>query len=295
MYAFIVNRIAGGGKGKRIWKKVEKQLQKLNVRYHVYFTERKKEATDVARMIVKEGRVEAVVVVGGDGTVHEVVNGLVGTDLPLSVIPAGSGNDYARALDIPKNYRKAIEQILAKKKRTIDVGKVNGKYCLTVIGTGFDGSVARKVEESRLKKWLNTFRLGKLIYAFVVPRVLFSYEKQDVSIVVDGQKTYIRGVWMIAVANVSCYAGGMKICPNAKEDDGYFDVCIVKGMSKFTFFKTFPLVFFGKHTHHRDVMLLSGKKVTIRSEKPLLVHGDGEAIGQTPITVEIIPRALAIC
>ncbi|MBB6449105.1 YegS/Rv2252/BmrU family lipid kinase [Geomicrobium halophilum] len=290
MYYFIVNKVSGNGKACAIWSEVRKVLETREIDYEVFFTAQPKHAT----AIVKNLKKGAVIVIGGDGTVHEVINGLVGFDIPLGIIPAGSGNDFARALKIPKDYREALDRILRGKSKAVDIGRIGGEYCVTVIGVGFDGQVAQIVNDSKHKKWLNVFRLRKLQYIISVFKVLFGFKPVDMTISVDHQEIVMKNVWLIAVANFPYYAGGMVICPNAKGSDGLLELCIVHGMSKLQFVRVFPSVFKGNHISHPSIKMLSGKQIEIDSTPAMVVHGDGEIIGQTPIKINIEENALHV-
>jgi diacylglycerol kinase (ATP) len=293
MYYFIVNKISGNGKGLKVWKKVEKLLQEKRVNYQVRFTERPKHAVEIARELSSE-KCYAVVAVGGDGTVHDVANGLIDSNIPLGVIPAGSGNDFARALDIPTDYKKALERILTGKQRKIDIGKIGKEYFITITGIGFDGKVAEVNNASKYKNWLNFIRLGDLSYGFSFLHVLLKYRPVNIQLKVDGKNLAFFNVWLIAIANISNYGGGIRICPAACYNDGLFDICIVHSMTKWGLLRTFPKAYKGKHIFHPGITMLKGKQVEVISELPVIVQGDGEILTKTPVNVTIQRDALLI-
>ena len=142
MYCFIVNKVSGNGRALKIWNKIEKKLMKKNVLYCVQFTEKPKHATFIVQELINEKSNCIIVVVGGDGTIHEVLNGLIGSNIPLGIIPAGSGNDFSRGLGISLEHDKALDRILNGEFKIIDIGIVNSTYFCTVAGIGFDGEVA---------------------------------------------------------------------------------------------------------------------------------------------------------
>ncbi|MGG1481884.1 diacylglycerol kinase family protein [Bacillus smithii] len=293
MYYFIVNKISGNGKGRKVWKKIEKLLQEKQIHYQVRFTERPKHAVEIVKEISSETGL-TVVAVGGDGTIHDVANGLIDSDIPLGIIPAGSGNDLARALQIPMNYQKALERILIGEQRKMDVGRIGNEYCITVTGIGFDGKVAEANNSSKYKKWLNTFRLGNLSYGLSFLHVLFQYRPVNVQLKVDEKNFSFFNVWFIAIANTPSYGGGIKICPEACYNDGLFDICIVHDLSKWELLRTFPKAFVGKHVLHPSVTMLRGKQVDVASDWPVIVQGDGELLAKTPVQVTIERDALRI-
>lgn len=294
MYYFIVNKVSGNGKGYKTWKKIEKILEKKQVNYEVFFSERPKHATEIARNLVQDKRTKIVVAVGGDGTIHDVANGLAGSAVPLGCIPAGSGNDFARGLQISIDYEEALEKILTGEQRKIDIATIGGQCCMTVVGIGFDGQVAKTTNESMYKKWLNWLGLGSLTYVFSLVEVMRCYKPVTIMLHIDGKKQEFTNVWLIAVANCPYYGGGMKICPDARCDDGLLDLCIVHDISKWELLRVFPRVYKGKHILHPSVTMLKGKHVEVLPESPLLIHGDGEVIGETPITVSVEQNFLHI-
>ncbi|WP_419146679.1 diacylglycerol/lipid kinase family protein [Priestia endophytica] len=294
MYCFIVNKVSGNGRSLKVWYQIEKKLQERNVYYCVHFTQKPKHATLLVQELIKKEKVTVIVAVGGDGTIHEVINGLVGTNIPLGIIPAGSGNDVSRGLGIPLKYDKALGRILSGKPKVIDIGFVNSTYFCTVAGIGFDGEVAQKANVSIYKKLLNLVRMGQISYIISAINVLFHYKPKDISIMIDKKLYKIPKVWLIAVANLPFYGGGLVICPKAESNDGLFDICIVQGMSKLDFLRIFPLVFKGNHTASPAIKIIRGKELEIYSPTPLLVHGDGEVIGQTPARIRIEPCALYV-
>lgn len=293
MYYFIVNKISGNGKGRKVWKKIEKLLQEKQIHYQVRFTERPKHAVEIVKEISSETGL-TVVAVGGDGTIHDVANGLIDSNIPLGIIPAGSGNDLARALQIPMNYQKALERILIGEQRKMDVGRIGNEYCITVTGIGFDGKVAEENSSSKYKKWLNTFRLGNLSYGLSFLHVLFQYRPVNVQLKVDEKNFSFLNVWFIAIANTPSYGGGIKICPEACYDDGLFDICIVHDLPKWELLRTFPKAFVGKHVLHPGVTMIRGKQVDVASDWPIIVQGDGELLAKTPVQVTIERDALRI-
>ncbi|WP_313897597.1 diacylglycerol/lipid kinase family protein [Bacillus litorisediminis] len=294
LYHFIVNKVSGNGRALKIWSKIEKSLQNKDVSYRVFFTEKPKHATLLVRELKVQENVTAIVAVGGDGTVQEVINGLINTNIPLGIIPAGSGNDFSRGLYVPLKHDEALERILNGEPKVIDIGLVNSTYFCTVAGIGFDGEVAQKTNASIYKKWLNYVRLGQISYIISALNVLLKYRPADISLMVDKKLYKIPKVWLIAVANFPFYGGGIAICPEAKNNDGLFDICIVQGMSKLEFLRVFPLAFKGNHTTSPFIKIIRGKEITIESPSPLMIHGDGEMIGQTPVQIKIEPNALHV-
>ena len=282
MICFIVNGVSGNGRGYRVWKHVERLLWEKQVDYDVVFTEGPKHATHIARELAQQKNVRAVIAIGGDGTVNEVANGLAGSEIPLGSIPAGSGNDFAKGLQIPKQIDQALERALSGEKRKIDIASINHEIFVIVAGIGFDAQVAKATNQAPYKKWLNRFRLGSISYVISFFKVLFRYQPTEVCLVIDEREHTFKDVWLVAVANTPYYGGGMMICPQAKCDDGLLHACIVHGISRWKLLTLFPRVFFGTHIYHRAVTIVTGQRFKITSSIPLTVHGDGEILGETP-------------
>ncbi len=295
MYYFIVNKIAGNGKGRKVWKRLEPLLQRLRIDYRVEFSESSTHAAALVRqLVVQDGKQAVLVVVGGDGTLQSVIPELIGHHVPLGMIPAGSGNDFARALGIPLNPQKALKYLIDGGIQKIDIAQTGNHYCVTVIGIGVDGKVAQTVNDSGYKKWFNYLRLGHFSYVLSLLQVLWQYRPGTVTLIVDGTEMTFANVWLIAVANFPNYGGGMNICPGASYSDGVLDICIVHGISRFELMRIFPLVFAGKHIRHSGVSILHGKVVKVLSSSPMLAHGDGELIGQTPVEIAVRTEAVHV-
>ncbi|MGO4886939.1 diacylglycerol/lipid kinase family protein [Anaerobacillus sp. MEB173] len=283
MYLFIINKKSAHGKGETVWRKVEKELLNYPYEYDVVYTNLK------GTISIPNKSYHSIIVVGGDGTINAVIQELANRKIPLGVIPAGSGNDFARALNIPFDHKQALEKIInSKNKQSLDSIIVNGNtYCITVVGVGFDGLVAKVTNESKHKK-----RLGKFAYLFYVIKLLFQFKPTTVTIKYDDKVEVLHQVWFIAVANLPFYGGGLHICPSAIGYDGYLNVCIVKGVSKFEILRVLPRVYSGKHITHPAVHMRKCKKMEILADVPLYVQGDGEYIQTTPAVIEIAEKSI---
>jgi diacylglycerol kinase (ATP) len=289
MYLFIVNAYSGNGRGKRVWSQVEAQLIQRAIPYRAIFTQAPRHATDIARSAATRSDIHAVVAIGGDGTVHEVGNGLIETDMPLGYIQAGSGNDFAMAQAIPTDPLHALERILQHRIRRIDTAKLNGRSLVGFSGMGFDGLVAHTVNHSSAKRWL-----GKMVYAYAAFQTWFAFQPARATLLIDGEHHVFPDLWLIAVTNIPNYGGGMMVCPGADVQDGLLDICCVHGISHGEFLRVFPSVFKGNHTRHPSVTMMRGKAITVEADPTLTVHADGEVIGETPLSIQVQPQSLSI-
>lgn len=317
MIAFIVNPVSGNGRGRKVWNEIERVLRRREIGHAVRFTTGPGTAVAFAGEMLHSGQYSVIAAVGGDGTVHEVVNGLwsaarqagnqeaaaaaetskEATHIAcrFAYIPAGSGNDFARGHGIPLQPLEALELILKEPAGSpIDLLHMNGRVAANSIGTGLDGQVALETNEAGYKKLLNKLRLGKLAYVLALVRVLFTYRPCDMKLLVDGSKTEKSRVWLIAVCNIPHYGGGMLICPSARPDDGKANICIVSGISRLKLLMLFPLVYSGKHVGHPAVSFLSGRSVEIESSRPHVAHMDGELARPERIRIETLPARVSV-
>lgn len=293
MYGFIVNKVSGNGRGGRVWKQVEKALQQKEIDYTVCYTERPRHASSLTAELLKADK-KMIVVIGGDGTLNEVCGKLAYEAVPLGVIPAGSGNDFARSLGVPVNPLKALERVLASQVKQVDLLNLGKRCCLTVAGTGFDGEVARTVNKAAYKRYFNNLRLAGLSYALSVVETLRAYEPTTVRIRVDGKERLFQDAWLVAVANAPAYGGGITICPDAVFNDGLLNVCIVHGLKKWEMLKMFPKTYKGNHVKTSAVTLMQGKEVHIQSDPPVPVQADGEPFMESPVYISVEKGALNV-
>lgn len=302
---FIINPLAKNGHSLKVWNSVKQELDKSNTPYTEYFTKYRGHATLLASSIKDKERQEkkAIIVIGGDGTVHEVINGVVGAkNIRIGLIPGGSGNDFMRGYKIPKDPISAYQFILEQLDELpihVDVGEVIDKKnrrntFINNMGAGFDALVTKEVNGSRLKQIFNKVSLGNLIYAYFVIKKLFSFKRTDVTVTVDGESHQFKDTWFVTVSNQPYYGGGMKISPYASALDGQLNITIVHQLSRLKFLLVFITVFWGGHVRFKEVKNFIGKDITINSINPLFVHADGENIGETPIQIRTVPQVLPL-
>ncbi|MCW3098904.1 MAG: Transcription regulator [Chthonomonadaceae bacterium] len=244
------------------------------------------DATRLAREAVAGGA-DIVVAAGGDGTIGEVVNALVGTKAALGVIPMGTGNDFARSIGIGADVDKAIYNLLEGVPMAIDVGRTQGRYFVNVAGCGFDAVVAQRVNQG-----FRNLR-GTAAYLAAVLQCLMSYRATQIRLTLDDEVIETKAM-LCSVANARYYGGGMRIAPEAMLTDGLYDICLIKEVGKFEFLRTFPKVFKGQHTTHPAVKMLRSKYVKVESDRPLPVLVDGEIVGTTPVEFEMLEGGLTL-
>jgi diacylglycerol kinase (ATP) len=232
-----------------------------------------------------------VVAVGGDGTVSEVAEALIGTENRLAVIPLGTGNDLARTLGFGTDINVATEAALNGEPWRIDAYRwsCGGKtgHGVNIAGCGFDAVVAERINQGY--RWIR----GTQAYVAAMLECLVRYQPAPVRIRVD-EEEFETTAMLIAVANAQSYGGGMRVAPDAGLDDGLLDVVVVQGLPKLDFLRAFPQVFKGTHTSHPRVRVLRGARVEIEATPALPFLVDGELVGTSPVKIEVVPRALTV-
>ncbi len=305
LYFFVVNTEAGNGRAKKVWAKLKRELDQQQLNYRTFYTKSPRHAEDLTKQIVSMhgDKIQAIIAVGGDGTIHEVINGLgYKHNIRLGFIPAGSGNDFSRGFNIPKSPIQALRNISKKNPRIsfIDIGNVKMEerskeyFFVNSIGIGFDALVSKMANQSKMKKYLNKLHLGGLVYVYALIGQLFKYKKSEVELSVDGETFHYHDVWFVTVSNQSYYGGGMKIAPKANPYDGILNITVIHGVSPIKLLFLFGTVFIGKHTLIKGVQTHTGTHIKINPKAKLLLHADGEIIGTAPADVAINNRKLSL-
>ena len=286
----VHNPTAGGGRARRVVPKVAARLAADGVEADQYQT---LSLTD-ARLAACEaaGSLDAVVAVGGDGTVGACAAGLAdagpGAVAALGVVPGGGGNDAARSLGLPADDPLAAAALLPRlRRRPADLASVAGREYLNVAGAGFDSEVNR-IANQRLGWAGNRPRyVGAVLAELVVGRTA------QFRLSLDGEVTEPRG-WLVAVANGPSYGGGMLVAPRASLADGLLEVVVIADIGKLEFLRTFPKVFSGRHVEHPAVAVHRAAHVELDADRPLAVYADGEPAGTLPATFTVRPAAITV-
>ncbi|MBO8156532.1 MAG: diacylglycerol kinase family lipid kinase [Bacillaceae bacterium] len=288
MYIFIVNPVAGKGKAMSVYKKIQKHPLFKEKDCRTFFTRYEGHGTELTRQLVQiyHEKIKSIIVVGGDGTVHEVINGLKSdSSIHLSYIPAGSGNDFARGIYVNTRAKKLFEQIVTRPNwKPYWFGRYSMKnwkahyfrYFASNIGFGFDAEVAEHANGSRFKTIANRFRLGTLGYVFSLISVLFRYKPKQIELSVDGEKKIFEEAWMVTVASHPFFGGGMKIAPGAKNNPNDFHIIVVDRISRWKILALFVTVFFGKHTALNEVHVMKAKNIEVKVKEGIYYHADGQ-------------------
>jgi diacylglycerol kinase (ATP) len=293
---FLVNPASANGSTGKRWPEIARRAAAAGLNGDALLSRAPGELTELARRATDEGA-QLLVVVGGDGSVNEVVNGIAGRDgVEIAVIARGTGWDFARSLGLPRDLDRAIAVALGSTTRTIDLGRVTYRtwsgaeaqsFFANVASAGMSGAIAQRANDT--SKALG----GKASYVWATFAVFARWSNSEVEVSVDGEQRRAR-MHDVVVANGSSFGGGMKICPDAEADDGAFDVLLIGDLTKRDLMLTLPKTFRGKHLPHPKAELLRGATVTVDSPEPLPIQLDGEQPGTTPARFEIVPRALRV-
>lgn len=290
MIVLIANPSSGGGKGGRIMPRAIQALATLGRPHRVVVSEDGRHPERAAREAV-ESRAEVVVALGGDGHVSACANALIGTDTALSIIPTGTGNDFARRLGF--DHRRPLRSIALLERgarRSVDSVRAEGpgwaRRYVCVAGAGFDS--ATNAVANTMKRLRGTTK-----YVVALLRTLRTFHPAEFRIVTDHDDLRLDAM-MVAVANAASYGGGMMVCPDALLDDGVLDLCVVGAMSRRSFVAAFPSVYRGTHVTHPDVTMLRSRSVSLESSRPFDVYADGERFGPLPATFTVEPGTLEV-
>jgi len=297
----IVNPNAGRKRGIKDWGRISALLDRYEFKYSPVFTEYPRHAIQLSCDLIEKG-FKKIIVVGGDGTMNEVVNGLFlqqrfrTTRIILGMITVGTGNDWGRMFSIPKDYEQAVSVLKKCNTCLQDAGTVkymnsdeqNHRYFINIAGLGFDAVVTKKTNAQKERGKSST-----LLYFYNILSSLFSYSYADACISIDG-KDYRNKVFSMNVGIGKYNGGGMMQVPAAVPDDGLFDLTIIRKISKPDLIVSLKRLYNGTIAQHPKVTTYTGKEIRIDSPEKILLETDGESLGHTPLEFNIIPKSIRI-
>ena len=287
MWLLVVNSKAGKGRASKLAGKFEVLLKSNNLPYEIINKATYEETLSEYRLSIASGKFEKVVAIGGDGLVNLCLQEVAEQNIGLSVIPAGTGNDFARAVG---SHKKSVNEIFnvvrSQDPTTIDLGLVTGafgkRWYVQVLSTGFDALV------NNLANRINWPR-GQMKYTLATLLTLARFKPIPYELIIDG-KQFKQDFMLLSVANGETYGGGMRICPDASNSDGIFDILLVHPVSKIVLLSIFPKVFTGKHVPHPKIDIIRGKKVQLSADAS--AFADGEFVSKLPIEITNVKNAL---
>jgi len=300
---FIVNPIAGSGRAHRIVPRIEAWLKQQGIEARLLETREPGHAERLAAAATDLGH-DRVIAIGGDGTVQEVINGLlasgVGTDggpPAMGLIPCGRGNDMARSVNLPIDPMACLPIALGPTTHPFDIGRASGRdgsqrYFGAAGGVGFDAAVAYTMAVHR-RFWMR----GEAGYFLGTLNELRRYHNSDlqVTLIGDGEERVVSQRFLfVAFANGPYYGGGMQICPDARTDDGWLDVCLVGDLSRLAALRELPGIYQAKHLKNPKVEIVHARSLRIEGSTHTRVHLDGEPFGEVPVDVTLLPGAVSV-
>jgi YegS/Rv2252/BmrU family lipid kinase len=301
-FKVIANPTAGSSTVSKNWTKVESKLTSTLGDLSIEFTQAQEDATRLTNRAIQDG-FETIITVGGDGTINEVVNGffenghMLNLDAKLGFIPMGTGADWVRSIGVPNRLDAAAELILRGQVRKCDVGILRcgafdgtprARYFMNIADAGFGGQLAGRVNQS-------TKLFGSSVsYLLGLLKTLAIYRNRRVRIHVDADFSEDRIVNSVIVANGQYFGGGMWIAPNARTNDGLFDLVIIGDISRREAIANINRLYKGTLAQHPKVTTLTGRKVRLEAESEVLIEADGDVPGKLPATFAVLPGALQI-
>ena len=282
-WAIVINPTAGQGSGSVLGKKVVGYFSKNDLNYQLITgISAANVQMDLQNFLKSNPDSPGVISVGGDGLAHLALQIVVPLNVAFAIIPAGTGNDFARALGWSRDLiEKQLDQVTTTPPTPIDLGLVDGEWFGAVLSSGFDSTVN---EKANTMKWPK----GPAKYNVAIALELPLFKPSHFDIELDDRSISTQAM-LIAVGNGSSYGGGMQVCPQASLSDGLFDVMVLNPISKLEFIRVFPKVYKGMHIHHPEVNIYRTKKIHISSN--VIAYADGERIGALPVSAECVAGA----
>ena len=301
-WLIIVNPNAGIKKGFRDWTHISRLLKSDGISHLCVLTEYRNHACELTDKLIREGY-RKIAVVGGDGTMNEVVNGIFqqnqvpSSDITLGMIPVGTGNDWCRSFGIPFDYKEAVKILANENTFLQDTGKISyfrgdepmNRYFINIAGMGYDALVANKTNLSKEKG-----KGGPMTYLFYVFTSLFQYRFIDAVIEVEGKQVFRGEIFSMNVGICRYSGGGMLQVPAAVPDDGLFDITLIKKAPKWLVIRYAHKLYDGSLVHLPFINTYRGDSVRVRSAGKIFLEADGESLGHSPFVYEILPKSLRV-
>lgn len=292
----VLNCYAGSGRGEKLWQQWKNDIR---VEYTLHITKRRGHAIAIARAIAQQAAQRreptCIAAIGGDGTIHEVINGALYSEwVMVGVIAGGSANDYKRSYPTFEHVEQLHLFLQNPTKKKHDCGMIHWqekRAFMNNFGVGFDAAVTEMANNSSLKKRLGKIGLGKLSYVYFLVKHVFAFRPFNLTIHCHNKRYDFQRVWFATVCNQPYFGGGMKLSPLSKTDDGMLEVIVIHSFSAFKIMLLFMSVFFGQHVRFQGVTQLKGQHITFTHENLQYCHADGEVLGKIKgsLQIEIAP------
>ena len=309
----VVNPAGASGRAWDLWQKASLVFQEKQMEYTLHQSTLEHGVEEICRELTGTGEEVDLIIVGGDGTINQAVNGIEDFEhTRLGFLPCGSGNDLARDIELPKDLREIIS-ILEKgeTRRVCDLAEVRmegtckwfdhedlgeGPYIRRFhmsCGIGFDAKICAGVQRSRWKGFLNRMGLGMLSYGIVSMGAIFTTKPIPMKLTVDGREIPTKRGMLLAAMNHRYQGGGVLFAPDAKADDGLLDCCYVRNVNRLKFFGVLPMAYSGKHLLFKGITIERGKEIDLETAIPLWAHTDGEVVCKaSKFHIRVLPERL---
>ena len=282
----LLNPTASRGKARQLLKRALEVFRQKGVHFEIRESQSAEHLQDIASATSKE-KPNLIVSAGGDGTHHYVINGVFKSEVPLGLLPLGTGNDFAMGVGMPSDVRAAAAMLVSGHIRELDLARVGEVAYACIAGVGFDSRVTRYANEHA--RWLS----GPLAYIWSLLCCMPECRPHPLEIVADGQ-SFSEEVLFAVAGNNATYGGGIRLAPRARLDDGLLDICIVPYLDRLEMLRWVPRTYRGEHLNHPRIKYLQARKITLRSASGMELFGDGEFLQGLPATIEVVPRALRV-
>lgn len=295
MLVFIINQTAGNGKGLAYWQRFQTQLQEKEIRYEEYISASEENTRKFIAQKIKQQPIQAICVIGGDGTISSVIQEIAGTQIPLAIFPAGSGNDTVRMFQLTNDLTQFIDKLHSSEIIQVDLLQVNDRYGVTIAGVGIDTAIGEHVNQSFYKPIFNKLKIGSFSYIISAIKVAMSFPSFQSMITTNGRTQTLEKTWVIACGNTASYGGGLTICPTADPTDGRLAITVFHSLPRYkAMLRIFPTLLRGKPNEKPGISYTYGTDVMITTDRPISAILDGEVITQTPLHIQIQPKALQL-
>lgn len=298
----IVNPNAGKGKGRADWERIQSILNKNDIPIISKFTSKQGDASILTIEAISNGH-RNIISVGGDGTLNEIINGVMfqescsTSEVTVSIIPVGTGNDWGRMFDIPLKYEGAVALIKQRKTYLHDVASLtyyleedkHTTYFINIAGTGFEATVIKKANCQKSRGRKNS----KVLYLYNLVTSLLSYKNRLATITIDGRR-FTQKIFSLNVGNGIYCGGGMRQTPLAEPNDGLLDVSVIKDISKLGVVLALGKLYDGTILEHPKIDGYRAKSILVECDSPMYSEADGESLGHTPLEFTIIPKAVKV-
>ena len=283
-FTVIYNPTSGRGKGKKVTERFRQYLLENSLEAQFIATDPNGRLEEKINHLTESSK---VVVIGGDGTFNDVVNAIKNPKITLAFLPAGTGNDFVKMLNIGSNEKETFDTAIKGKTKQIDAGDCNGKIFLNGVGIGFDGQIVAAMQNK--KRWLS----GQAAYYYEVLRILSTYRDKPFHFSLDSRE-FTKNLILLTIGNGSTFGGGFKLTPHANLSDGLLDICEIGKISAINRYLNLPKLQNGTHHKMSAVNMYQAKEITINANIRLNAHIDGEYLGTPPFQIKVLPAYLSV-